>query len=44
MKPMQTLLDNMKIYDFIKLDKNRVLIITMQQGVKVLIFDLKRRS
>jgi len=41
---MQTLLDNMKIYDFIKLDKNRVLIITMQQGVKVLIFDLKRRS
>jgi hypothetical protein len=44
MKEMQTVLANTKIYDFMQLDKNRVLIITMQNGVRVLIVDLKRRA
>ncbi len=44
MKPLQTVLDNMKIYDFVKLDKDRVMIITMQAGVRVLVVDLKRRA
>ena len=44
MKPLQTVMDNMKIYDFVKLDKNRILVISMQYGVRVIVIDLKRRS
>jgi hypothetical protein len=37
-------MENTKIYDFMQIDKNRVLIITMQHGVKVMMVDLKRRA
>lgn len=43
-KKISCLLENTKIYDFVQISRDKVVAITMSEGVKVIMFDLKKMS